>query len=243
MVHSAADFYKEVINQVKTFKPDIVHVSSAVKALVVARLHAPRIPMVLTYHGTDVRGRKKVHAEAKLADVIAVSSPDLAKYGKWFDRPICSIFHYRGGRQEGTALMLFQSNFVADTREHARQWCAMRGIKLTILDRSKSNYITVPYIEMPDLYSKFEYYLDFKGNTGENFALSKAAMEAFACGCKVFHESGPITHIKFASPDEYYQLYLTLKRASLFVAIKRLARVLFCVVKLKLRALKLRLFN
>ena len=219
---SARSFYKVSIQQIKQFKPDVIHVSSSIKMLVLARLYAPRTPIVFSYHGSEVRGRKKRHYEAKLADVVTVSTPDLQQYGVWYDRPVEACFYYRGSREPNTAFMLYNDNFILDQREFARQWCKERCIKLTILDRSEPGHVTVPYYQMPFLYSKYEYYLDFKGHIGRQYALSKAAMEAFACGCKVIHEEGQVENIKFPDPDEYYRLYDSLKRSSVWGTLKRI---------------------
>jgi hypothetical protein len=221
MVNSATKFYRECMSQVRKFKPDIIQASSSIKALVLVRLIAPRSLIVLTYHGSDVRGRKEAHPESRLADFVTVTTQDLSKYGVWMNRSIGSHFVYRGGRKPNTALMLYHDNFISDQRKLAKDWCDYKNIKLTILDRTKADCQVIPYHLMPEFYSQFEYYLEFKGQTGDNYALSKAAMEAFCCGCKVIHESGPITSIKLAKPDEYYSLYNTLKRASIFVATKR----------------------
>lgn len=223
MVNSATNFYRECMRQVRKFKPDIIQASSSIKALVLVRLIAPRSLIVLTYHGTDVRGRKEAHPESRLADFVTVTTQDLSKFGVWMNRSIGSHFAYRGGRKPNTALMLYSDNFILDQRKNAKDWCNYKNIELTLLDRTNPDCQVIPYHLMPEFYSQFEYYLEFKGQTGDNYALSKAAMEAFCCGCKVIHESGPITSIKLAEPDEYYRLYLTLKRASTFTASKRFA--------------------
>ena len=230
MVNSATNFYRECMSQVRKFKPDIIQASSSIKALILVRLIAPRNLIVLTYHGSDVRGRKEAHPESRLADFVAVTTQDLSKFGVWMNRAIGSHFTYRGGRKPDTALMLYHDNFLLDQRKYARVWCTYKHIKLTILDRTKADCRIIPYSLMPQFFSQFEYYLELKGMTGDNYALSKAAMEAFCCGCKVIHESGPITSMKLAEPDEYYRLYQTLipdQRTSIFVAAKRFIRALW----------------
>lgn len=227
VVNSSDDFFLECMHQVRKFKPDIIQTSSSIKGLLLMRLIAPRSPIVLTYHGSDVRGRKEAHPESRLADFVTVTTQDLAKFGVWMNRPIESQFTYCGGRKPDTALMLYGDHFLSDERKSTKDWCAYRNIKLTILDRTKADCKAIPYRLMPQFFSKFEYYLEFKGQTGDNYALSKSAMEAFCCGCKVIHESGPITSIKLAEPDEYYRLYITLKRASIFVGTKRFIQALW----------------
>lgn len=224
MVGSAIDYYLEVMRQIRKFKPTHIQVSSNSLCLILICLLAPRVPVVLTYHGSDIRGRKRVPRESRLADFIAVSTQDLEKYGTWIDRSICNIFYYRGGRIKNTALMLYSHGFPSDRRELAKEWCSYRNIRLTILDRSQPGHETVAYLDMPKLYSKFEYYLDFKGFVGEQYALSKAAMEAFLCGCTVYHDSDfdlPLQDITAGDPMEYIRLYQSFSRSSILRGIKR----------------------
>lgn len=233
LVDTAPDFYKEGMRQILKWRPDIIHSSSSIKMLILARMLAPRTPIILSYHGSDVRHSPtgKVHPMAELADFIHVVSPDLQQYGVWIDRVVDDYFYYKGGREPNTALMYYSPHYYVDSRGPALEWCAQRGITLTIIDRTKPDFVPIPNKEMPELYSTHEYYLDWKGQKDEIDALSRSALEALACGCKVVHDSDIDTIIttdnyKLARVDDYLELYESMERASLWKAIKRYPRVL-----------------
>ena len=58
------------------------------------------------------------------------------------------------------------------------------GLKLTILNRK------IPYRDMPKILSNYEYFFD-RFNIS---SLSKTALEALACGCKVIGWKGLVTN-------------------------------------------------
>jgi hypothetical protein len=212
MVDTARDFYNTCIKYLKEWNPTHIHVSTTIRALVLARHYQKRTPIVFEYHGGDIRSRKKPHPEVSLADIIAVSTEDLLKYGDiWLDRPIPSWFEYKGGRVLGTALMTYHPNYHQDQREVAMKWCEERGLELTIVDRSVD--APIPYHEMPAFLSKFEYFLEFKGF--RDISLSKNAIEAIACGCKVVADAKPdeiIDDYKIVTPLDYYNLYKSMPK-------------------------------
>lgn len=237
MVNSARDFYKASIKLIRSFKPDIIHVSGSLKALAIARTFAWRTPIVMTFHGADVRNpdKKPSVVATRLADFIHVTTQDLAPYGTWIDRPLDPMFHYRGDRQAGTALMFYKSHFMTDQRELARMWCAGKEIELDILDELHPDF-PIPNKDMPALFSKYEYYLDMKGHVGDLYALSKTAREALACGCKVLHEANLEVVLRdyvAVEPETYLDLYETFKRASLWKMLKRLPRVAYYVMRFR----------
>lgn len=236
MVDTSRDFMKMGIKLIRDWKPDIIHVSGTLKMLVLARLFAPRGLIVFTYHGSDARNpKKKAHGETKLADFVHVSTPDLHPYGTFIDRPLPDTFYDRGGRKEGTALMFYKSHFYKDKRDLARDWCKTKGYTLTILDEDHSDF-PIPNDQMPDIFSKYEYFLDWKDQKGELMALSKTALEALACGCKVVHDSD-LEHvfqesdIDWVTPVTYYDLYLTLRK-SRFRFMKRIPRLCWYLAKI-----------
>ena len=139
------------------------------------------------------------------------------------------MFSYKGGRVPNTALAFYASNYIHDTRPMMQEWCESRDIELTMIDRSNpENHI--PHTSMPELFSSFEYYLDFKGHGKEQYALSRSAMEAMTCGCKVVHDSDTTKEvdpksIKPIKPADYLGLYKMMKKPSRWKAIKRTPRV------------------
>lgn len=240
MVDTSDDFYRMGIKLIREWKPDVIHISGTRTMLVLARAIAPRGLIVFTYHGTDARNpEKKAHVETKLADFVHVTTPDLAPYGKWIDRPIDPMFHYRGGRKKETALMFYKSHFYKDNRDLARDWCKTRGYNLTIIDEDHPDF-PIPNGDMPDWFSMFEYFLDLKDQKGELMALSKTALEALACGCKVVHDSD-LEHvfqksdIDWVEPIDYFILYRSLvhdRRFPTIQAIKRFPRLCWHLAKI-----------
>jgi hypothetical protein len=210
MVDSRRDFYLSAIKIILEFRPTHIHVNGNIPALVLARLLAPTTPIVLQYHGNEVRFRHKVHPEASLADKVIVSTPDLERFGEWFDRPIESMFYYRGGRKKGSAIMFYASYF-PDKRSMAREWSKKHNVELRILDRDKEGGI--PFEQLPAFLSRYEFFLDFKGIPDAK-TCSKMAIEAMACGCRVvtdFDEDRVLDDYIFATPKTYISLYLSLK--------------------------------
>jgi len=234
MVKGPKAYYLELIKQIRGFKPDVIHVSDNIESILLARLFAPRTPIFLTYHG-PIRRRKKIHPESKLVEKLTVAIPDLSNYGEWMDRPIRDTFYYRGGRKLNTALMLYADYWLIDWREKARDWARDNKIELTILDRTKGD--SVPYLEMPEYLSRFEYYLDWKGhkyNEDGSITFSLMAMEAAACGSKVIHDADfnkIYESLKVIKSEAYLDVYRTMKRRSIRKALWQYPRVMLGVVK------------
>jgi hypothetical protein len=211
------NFYMKALDCLLDRRPDVIHVNTSHLIVSFVRFFAPRTPLVLMYHGSEIRERMKVglghRQEVCLVDKTIVSTRDLRAFGEWFDRPIPRYFKYQGGRKKRTALMVYADFFAdagKDQRKMARRVCEELGLELTI--REKRNIHPLPNSEMPALYSKYEYFLDFKGfDTPKTFALSKSALEAMRCGCKVLHDSNPYTPInpdECLAGEELYQKYL-----------------------------------
>jgi len=227
------DFYSTIVREIASFRPHIIQVNSNVRILLIARAFAPFTPVVFMYHGSDVRGRKRIHPEvALLADKVIVSTRDLSRYGELYTCPTPKHFYYRGGRMKDTALLIISRSCPVDRTDDARRFCQEHGLDLTIVDCRKGEH--VPHSEMPVFLSRFEYYLDLRGVN----ALSKTAMEALECGCKVVPEdmSGVLTSYKKTTPEDYLRLYLSMKRPSLLLTPIRLAVALPWSYWLMLRA-------
>jgi len=113
-------------------------------------------------------------------------------------------------------------------------WCEERGLTFTLVDRSDASFVPVPWNEMPQYLSQFDYFLDFKGQTQEHFALSKTALEALACGCTVVHDSDleeTLSDYRLISAKDYFDFYSGLERASLWGAVRRLPRLFATLFK------------
>ena len=82
---------------------------------------------------------------------------------------------------------------------------------VTIID--KKNKI-IPYEDMVDLFNKYELFLDYKVTDFGMVlgAMSRSALEALACGCKVYHDGKVIEKL----PDEHKPEVVIKKLYSLF---------------------------
>ena len=210
MVSSSKEYWFEVTRQLLLYHPTHIHVNASLPSLVLARLLCPDTPIVFQYHGGKIRYRDSAHEETALADKVIVSTPDLSDYGEWFDRPVDKMFYDRGIRKVGTALMFYATYFMKDLRTEAKEWCENRGVDLTIVERGKHE--DIPYLQMPAFLSQYEYFLDFKGY-GDPKAISRLAIEAYACGCKIVSDTDPsreITDYELPKPEIYVDLYNSL---------------------------------
>jgi len=201
---SLRGLYDTIVKTIREFQPTHIHINSNVTLVPIVRATAPFTPIIFQYHGDDVRDRKRIHTEVQfLTDRVIVSTPDLAQFGKVFGCPIDSSFYPRGGRKTGTALLIIAGNAREDKSDIALDYCKQNGLDLTVVDCRKGEKI--PFAEMPEFLSSFEYYFDFKGIN----ALSKKAMEAMSCGCKVIPEdmSEILTDFHRTTPADYVRLY------------------------------------
>lgn len=227
MVEKPANFFSVVRQEIRKFKPTHIHVNSSISGLVIARAMCPFIPILFHYHGTDVRGRLYPHARVKfLADKSMVSTPDLKMYAEWWGCPVEEIFTYRGGREPRTAVTILSPSVHFDFENQAKKYAKMKNLKLTIIDCRKGEQ--VPHEELPEFLSKFEYYLDFKGVRIPG-ALSLIGKEAYTVGCKVIHDSDlskAVDDFIEKTPEDYLNLYLSLKSPSM---LKTAARLAYCL--------------
>ena len=205
---SPAELKALIKSTISDWRPDVIHVNYHDIYLVVCRTISLSIPIVFQFHGSDIRGKKKLPINTCLADAVIVSTPDLSEYGEWYGSPTADIFTDKGGRERGTGLLIYDPKSYIDEREAAKAFCHTNYIDLTIAQNT-------PHKEMPQMLSKFEYYLDFKRLD----ALSKIALEAASCGCHILQldSDGAIWSRGSAdvesyqtSPEKYLRLYESL---------------------------------
>ncbi|MFW9965281.1 MAG: glycosyltransferase [Candidatus Sifarchaeia archaeon] len=216
MSTSANNFVLSIKKAIQDLNPTHIHVNAYYSNLPVIKACSLFTPVIMHYHGIEIRFRKRIHPTVRLfADKVIVSTPDLKKYGEWYGCPIPKEFYYRGGRESGTAVIFFGKVLpLADTDEKTRDAeiiCNKLGLKLTIINNQKGE--SVPSSQMPEFLSKFEYLFDFKGLTHSPI-FSKTALEALSCGVKVIHDSNlnkVYTSYPIKTPQDYYELYLSVK--------------------------------
>lgn len=162
--------------------------------------------IVLHLHGSELRlnyNKLRVKVILKGINPILVSTPDLLLYCNkaiWLPNPIDPMFKPLNLERHGA---LYIPRWY-DSGEVAKRVCEDMGLELTVLKEF------IPHNEMPRFLNQFELFFD-------RFAipsLSKIALEALACGCKVISWRGAITN-----PEEI------VKNHSLMVVTEKLLKI------------------
>jgi len=163
---------------------DVVHVHSLDKLVPWLKAIYPNKPVILHYHGSEIRGKWKERAcYWRRADLVLVSTPDLLEGAPrgvtYLPNPVdLELFKPLPGlREEGTALYIIKHQEGEDL-SWVRKVASKLKLKLTVRDRISD---PIDYVDLPTYLNKFEYYID------RNYvrSLSKTALEALACGLKV----------------------------------------------------------
>lgn len=169
---------------------DIVHVHSLDRIVPwVKRLYGK--PVVMHYHGTDIEGRwAEKRPRWSRADYIAVSTPNLLDGAPpaavHVPNPVdTDFFRPSGGERDPKSAVSFRYGMDAEAEAAARKL----GLTITWLDRW-----SVQHDRMPEVLSKYAYYIDMRKPPAHVVARSvgKAALEALACGCAVVDWSGNV---------------------------------------------------
>ena len=189
-VDTRASIFKAWI-LLRALRYDLLHVHSFDEFIPRLKIFYGKKPIILHYHGTDIRGKWKERERFwKRADLIIVSTTNLLEGAPrraiHLTNPIdTDLFYTRNNNQPGTAFHVAY-NRVDQARALAKQF----GLKLTIADPARK---PIPFTQFGEMLSKYEYYIDVKGipNYDEKM-ISKTAIEALACGCKVIREGGEI---------------------------------------------------
>lgn len=195
---------------------DVVHVHSLDRIVPwVRRLYGKRV--VMHYHGTDIEGRwDEKRQRWSRADYVAVSTPNLLEGGPesavHVPNPVdTDIFRPTGAKREPGYAVSFRYGMDAEAVEAAKRL----GLKLTMVERW-----SVPHERMPDLLSKYEYYIDMRRPPDHAVARSigRAALEALGCGAKVVDWSGKVVDALPPENDprrvaaKWYEVYTGLIR-------------------------------
>lgn len=204
-------FYWEVAKAVIRFNPSVILVRQNYEILPLCKLLAPRTPIIMQFHGAEVRHRKKLPWQARLATTRLVSTRDIAEWGEYYGTPIDPMFQpaSRGVRRPGTALFIRIDAGAKDCLMDAKRFASENGLDLTIIDRITDD--NIPHTEMPVLLQKFDWYLDLKGLTSKD-VLSKTALEFLRTTSpespgKVLTDTGDVvTQFAATTLEEYLDL-------------------------------------
>jgi glycosyltransferase involved in cell wall biosynthesis len=172
-------------------------------------------PVVMHYHGTDIEGRWEDRENRwSRADYIAVSTPNLLEGAPasavYLPNPVdTDLFRPGGSPRDPKSAVSFRYGMDAEAEEAAKKL----GLGLTWLDRW-----SVQHGRMPEVLSKYAYYIDMRRPPEHVQArsLGKAALEALACGCRVVDWTGGIVErlppendpVKVAA--KWHDVYLSL---------------------------------
>jgi glycosyltransferase involved in cell wall biosynthesis len=171
-------------------RADIVHVHSLDRIVPwVKQVHSK--PVVMHYHGTDIEGRwPEKKPRWSRADYVAVSTPNLLEGAPagavHVPNPVdTDIFKPVGTERDPRSALSFRYGMDVEADEAARKL----GLTIAWLDRGR-----VPHDKMPEILSKYAYYIDMRKPPSHVVARSvgKAALEALACGCSVIDWSGKV---------------------------------------------------
>jgi hypothetical protein len=207
----ARHYYLEIVKAILTFRPTLILVRQNFEVLPLIRLFAPTTPIIMQFHGLEVRGRSTLPWQSLLATKRICSTKDIAQYGTYYGTPIHPMFKKAppGVRKKGTALFVRGYLGEADALDKAIQYAKDHGLELDIIDRTKGEQI--PHEEMPDLLQKYEWYLDFKNMTTRD-VISKTAIEFLQTTSdesvgKVVTDAGDIlTEFKTTQLSDYLEL-------------------------------------
>jgi hypothetical protein len=188
---------------------NLLHIHAFYRMVPIARTFHPFMPIIYHCHGTEVRNKWKQRIkQLKYADAILYHARDLEGEGMpknvyFINCPVDTDYFNSNGNEIREKNTAFTFSYRAD--DMAIDYANKHGLKLTLHNYSKSKPIS--YLELPSLLRKYEYYLDFKRDVDgsflhkdyEHYTVSKTALEALACGCKVVD---PRYKIRQGLPDE-----------------------------------------
>jgi glycosyltransferase involved in cell wall biosynthesis len=173
---------------------DLIHTHGYDRIVPYLKIVYPHKPVVLQYHGTDIRNRwllrKQYWSKANLVlystkDLLEPETPSTAQF---IYRPVDTEIFYpiNQHKNKNTAI-----HFAYNANPLAQEYATQHNLKLTIHNR---NEIPIEHLMMPKYLCQFEYYIDVKCDLQNKVipALSKTGLEALACGLKVVRWDGKV---------------------------------------------------
>lgn len=173
---------------------DIVHVHSLSYRMIfnvdIFALKTVRAKLVLHLHGTELRecySKPWTKAALQICDKVIMSTIDLLPYypkAVWLPTPIDPLFKTLDNPRRYGKALYFKKWYEPEKERFVRMKCEKMGLELTVPRK------IIPYSEMPLFLNQFEVFFD-RFNIP---SLSKTAIEALACGCKVISWKGLVTN-------------------------------------------------
>jgi glycosyltransferase involved in cell wall biosynthesis len=196
---------------------DILHVHSLDNWLPLLRARLPNKPLLLHYHGDDIRYKQRStrkHFYQMLADRVLVSTPDLLSYAArraiWLPNPV-DTDHFRPMPElRKKEALTFKMRYL----DMQRASTILDSLNVEIVDRDRS---PIPYKLMPAFMNQFRLYIDAKFERTALTSMSTTGLQALACGLTVIdwknqhHTSLPDIH----KPDRVVQKLLEIYESML----------------------------
>lgn len=159
---------------------DIVHIHMKDQLIPVIQRFFKRKPIVMHYHGSDIRERWEERRSLwARADRVLVSTPDLLKDAppgvEWFPNPVdTDLFHPGGEPGYGACYMEYRATDLAE------KLAAENGLALTVYQKG------IPWRTMPDVLRRHEALISVRrDHLGRVLLWSMSELEALACGLRV----------------------------------------------------------
>lgn len=231
-INRVVDFYKEIekfprvrdviregLRRCKKDDIDIVFIHGSEFAVPIFKI-LTRKKVVLQYHGSDINHPAR---SKNIFRIIFRSMADAIIYNqkKMYDNVITiknvrkefhlnavdtELFHPLNDDKKGKLA------FISDNLDRPKTLKGLENFQdITIIDKKIQ---VIPYEEMPKILNKYETFIDYKvadyGLLLEE--MSRTALEALACGCKVYHNEKIIEKL----PEEHKPENVMKKLYSLF---------------------------
>lgn len=200
---------------------DIVHVHGSEGIGLAIKKLRPQKPVIVHFHGTDIRGKWKEKSRYyNRADKVLVATPDLLQGAppevEYLPNPIETDLFYDLGRHAPKTAFTFSYG----ANKEAQKLAVGLGLELEIHDRTAA---PIPHIELMKVFNRFEYYIDLKHSYGHKLeGISRSALEALACGCKVIRYDGAIVE---GLPKEHRPESVASRMMAIYESVMRRAGV------------------
>ena len=162
-------FFLNVIKEIFFFRPDIVHIHGMLSIVRWVRYGYKKVPIVMHFHGTDIRDVWDVRMPAlrKLnINAYVLASEDLLRGAPkenvyFIPNPVDEDLFTRTVEENNNKALFIRINKYQDLAEERAKKYAKDELRmeLDILDRETSS---IPYIELRDYLQQYAAYLDFK---------------------------------------------------------------------------------
>ena len=196
-------------------KYDLIHVHDFDKFVPLLKRFYPSKPVILHYHGTRIRGkadgRRRYYQKA---DFVIVSTPDLLEdspEATYIPNPVDTEFFQplRDHSDNSAIYIIKHQEELGETLEWPKSVAQKYGLKLSFRDRIEN---PIPYKELPMFLNQYSYFVD----RDYVKSLSKTALEALACGCRVIRWDGqvigslPLEHYPTVVVEKILKIYESL---------------------------------